>query len=89
MRDSTPSVLPASVRSAPDKSPRVKSNASHGENKANIIARFEIDEATPNRFIRGENGIYIAPGVQHINNPGNNRDRGPVIVPTFRAHVEF
>jgi hypothetical protein len=34
-------------------------------------------------------GIYVAPGVQHINNPGYNRDRGPVIVPSFRAHVEF
>jgi high affinity Mn2+ porin len=34
-------------------------------------------------------GIYIAPGVQHINNPGYNRDRGPVIVPSLRAHVEF
>ena len=34
-------------------------------------------------------GIYLAPGVQHINDPGYNRDRGPVIVPTFRAHVEF
>jgi high affinity Mn2+ porin len=34
-------------------------------------------------------GIYIAPGVQHINNPGYNRDRGPVLVPTLRGHVEF
>jgi hypothetical protein len=34
-------------------------------------------------------GIYIAPGVQHINNPGYNRDRGPVVVPTLRAHVDF
>ncbi len=34
-------------------------------------------------------GIYVAPGVQHINNPGYNRDRGPVVVPTFRAHFEF
>jgi high affinity Mn2+ porin len=34
-------------------------------------------------------GIYLAPGVQHITNPGYNRDRGPVLVPTFRAHVEF
>ncbi len=34
-------------------------------------------------------GIYIAPGVQHINNPGYNRERGPVVVPTLRAHVEF
>ncbi|HTS34750.1 MAG TPA: carbohydrate porin [Candidatus Solibacter sp.] len=34
-------------------------------------------------------GIYLAPGLQHINNPGYNRNRGPVTVPTFRAHVEF
>lgn len=34
-------------------------------------------------------GIYLAPGVQYIVNPGYNRDRGPVVVPTFRAHVEF
>jgi len=34
-------------------------------------------------------GIYVAPGLQHINNPGYNRDRGPVLVPSFRAHVEF
>src|SRR5579863_2785430 len=34
-------------------------------------------------------GIYLAPGLQHVNNPGYNRDRGPVTVPTFRAHVEF
>jgi high affinity Mn2+ porin len=34
-------------------------------------------------------GIYLAPGVQHIVDPGYNRDRGPVIVPSFRAHVEF
>ena len=34
-------------------------------------------------------GIYLAPGLQHINNPGYNRDRGPVLVPSFRLHVEF
>ena len=34
-------------------------------------------------------GLSIAPGVQHINNPGYNRDRGPVLVPTFRLHTEF
>jgi hypothetical protein len=34
-------------------------------------------------------GLYAAPGVQHINNPGYNRDRGPVVVPTFRLHAEF
>ena len=34
-------------------------------------------------------GIYLAPGLQHINHPGYNRDRGPVLVPSFRAHVDF
>ena len=34
-------------------------------------------------------GIYPAFGVQHINNPGYNRDRGPVVVPTLRLHLEF
>jgi high affinity Mn2+ porin len=34
-------------------------------------------------------GLYVAPGLQHINDPGYNRDRGPVLVPSFRAHVEF
>jgi high affinity Mn2+ porin len=34
-------------------------------------------------------GIYISPGVQHIDNPGYNRARGPVLVPGLRAHVEF
>ena len=34
-------------------------------------------------------GVYIAPGVQHIVNPGYNRDRGPVLVPSFRLHLEY
>jgi high affinity Mn2+ porin len=34
-------------------------------------------------------GIYVAPGVQRAVNPGYNRDRGPVLIPAFRAHVEF
>jgi hypothetical protein len=34
-------------------------------------------------------GIYIGPGLQHIENPGYNRDRGPVLVPSFRLHLEF
>lgn len=34
-------------------------------------------------------GIYVAPGLQHINNPGYNRDRGPVTVPALRLHLEF
>lgn len=34
-------------------------------------------------------GIYVAPGAQYIVNPGYNRDRGPVVVGSCRAHVEF
>jgi len=34
-------------------------------------------------------GIYLAPGLQYVVNPGYNRDRGPVVVPSFRAHIEF
>lgn len=34
-------------------------------------------------------GIYPSLGLQHINNPGYNRDRGPVIVPTLRLHIEL
>jgi high affinity Mn2+ porin len=34
-------------------------------------------------------GIYLAPDLQYIVDPGYNRDRGPVIVPSFRAHIEF
>src|SRR5215469_4571141 len=34
-------------------------------------------------------GIYVAPGLQHFVNPGYNLDRGPVLVPSFRLHLEF
>jgi carbohydrate-selective porin OprB len=34
-------------------------------------------------------GIYVGPDLQHINDPGYNRDRGPVIVPGFRLHADF
>jgi high affinity Mn2+ porin len=34
-------------------------------------------------------GIYVAPGAQYIVDPGYSRDRGPVFVGSFRAHVEF
>jgi hypothetical protein len=34
-------------------------------------------------------GIYVAPGIQYVVDPGYNRDRGPVVVPSLRAHVEF
>jgi len=34
-------------------------------------------------------GLYFAADVQHIWNPGYNRDRGPVLVPSARLHLEF
>ena len=33
-------------------------------------------------------GISVAADVQHITDPGYNRDRGPVLVESFRIHVE-
>jgi high affinity Mn2+ porin len=34
-------------------------------------------------------GFYPSFGLQHVNNPGYNRDRGPVVVPSLRLHMEF
>jgi hypothetical protein len=34
-------------------------------------------------------GLFYALDVQHVNNPGYNRDRGPVWVGSIRAHVDF
>lgn len=34
-------------------------------------------------------GVFPAFGLQYAANPGYNRDRGPVIVPTLRLHLEF
>jgi high affinity Mn2+ porin len=34
-------------------------------------------------------GIYTAFDLQHVNNPGYNRDRGPVMVPGLRVHLDF
>lgn len=34
-------------------------------------------------------GISTGPDLQYIVNPGYNRDRGPVIVPGLRLHVDF
>ncbi len=34
-------------------------------------------------------GVSISFDLQHIHNPGYNRDRGPVLVPGLRLHLEF
>ena len=49
----------------------------------------EIIESYYNFPVPIEPGIYGAVDLQYINNPGYNRDRGPVIVPGLRLHFEF
>lgn len=34
-------------------------------------------------------GFFASFDLQHINNPGYNKDRGPVTVPAVRLHVDF
>jgi carbohydrate-selective porin OprB len=34
-------------------------------------------------------GLYVAVQLSVVDNPGYNRDRGPVIVPGVRAHIDF
>jgi high affinity Mn2+ porin len=34
-------------------------------------------------------GLYVAAQLSFVNNPGFNRDRGPVLVPGLRAHLDF
>ena len=34
-------------------------------------------------------GAYPSFGLQYVDHPGYNRDRGPVLVPTLRLHLEF
>jgi high affinity Mn2+ porin len=34
-------------------------------------------------------GLFGSADLQHITNPGYNRDRGPVLVPSLRFHVDF
>jgi carbohydrate-selective porin OprB len=34
-------------------------------------------------------GVYLGPDLQYVVNPAYNRDRGPVLIPGMRLHVEF
>jgi hypothetical protein len=34
-------------------------------------------------------GLFVAPDLQYVQNPAYNRDRGPVLIPGFRVHVEL
>ena len=49
--------------------------------------RENIEEAYYNAH--AYKGLYFALGLHHVDNLGYNRDRGPVWVPSVRAHVDF
>jgi carbohydrate-selective porin OprB len=34
-------------------------------------------------------GLYLAAQLSYVSNPGYNRDRGPVVMPGIRAHIDF
>lgn len=34
-------------------------------------------------------GVFFSLGLSHVDNPGYNRDRGPVWVPSIRSHIDF
>jgi high affinity Mn2+ porin len=34
-------------------------------------------------------GVFMAPDLQYVRDPAYNRDRGPVLIPGFRLHVEL
>ena len=57
-----------------------------GDGKLNY-GRETIAEAYYN--LHTYRGLFFALGVSGITNPGYNRDRGPIVVPSVRAHIDF
>ncbi|MGA7317394.1 MAG: carbohydrate porin, partial [Silvibacterium sp.] len=57
-----------------------------GDGRLNY-GRENIVEAYYNCHIHA--GLFAALGLTNIVNPGYNRDRGPVWVPSVRMHVDF
>ncbi len=57
-----------------------------GDGRLNY-GRENIEESYYN--LHAWKGLFFALDLQHIDNPGYNRDRGPVWVPSVRAHVDF
>ncbi len=49
--------------------------------------REEVSETYYNAHLIS--GLYMGVQLSFINNPGYNRDRGPVVVPGVRAHMDF
>jgi carbohydrate-selective porin OprB len=59
-----------------------------GDGRLNY-APEKIVESYYNFPIRIYRGVYGAVDLQYIDDPGYNRDRGPLIVPSLRLHVEL
>jgi len=57
-----------------------------GDGRLNY-GRENTEEAYYNLHVT--RGMYFALGLSHIDNPGYNRDRGPVWVPSVRSHFDF
>jgi hypothetical protein len=57
-----------------------------GDGRLNY-GRENIEEIYYTRHIK--NGLFGAIQLSHIDNPGYNRDRGPVWVPGLRVHIDF
>ena len=57
-----------------------------GDSRLNY-GRENIEEGYYNWHAR--KGLYFALDIQHIDNPGYNRDRGPVWLGGVRTHVDF
>jgi high affinity Mn2+ porin len=57
-----------------------------GDGRLNY-GRENIEEAYYN--LHAWKGLFFALDLQHIDDPGYNRDRGPVWMPSVRAHVDF
>jgi high affinity Mn2+ porin len=49
--------------------------------------RESVSETYYTAHVKG--GLYLAALLSFVNNPGFNRDRGPVVVPGFRVHVDY
>ena len=57
-----------------------------GDGRLNY-GREEVSETYYNVHV--VSGLYMGVQLSFINNPGYNRDRGPVVVPGVRAHMDF
>ncbi len=49
--------------------------------------RESVSETYYTAHVHG--GLYLAALLSFVNNPGFNRDRGPVVVPGFRIHLDY